>query len=172
MKYVALLRGINVGGKNKVDMKELKALFIDLGYTEVQTYINSGNVIFDTNQDKLKETIEEGLLTTFNLVLKVLIIDIDTLEAIVNLVPDDYVNDSTMRCDVIFLMEGMDSKEFLESLKVVDKVDTVLQHDRAIIWKYNREDVNKSGQKSILSSPYYKDISIRNVNTVRKLLAL
>ncbi|NLL75142.1 MAG: DUF1697 domain-containing protein, partial [Erysipelothrix sp.] len=53
MKYVALLRGINVGGKNKVDMKELKALFIDLGYTEVQTYINSGNVIFDTNQDKL-----------------------------------------------------------------------------------------------------------------------
>ena len=51
MKYIALLRGINVGGKNKVEMPRLKTLFESLGYTDVHTYINSGNIIFTANSD-------------------------------------------------------------------------------------------------------------------------
>ena len=51
MRYILLLRGINVGGKNKVSMKDLTASLEDLGYQRVVTYINSGNVIFDTDDD-------------------------------------------------------------------------------------------------------------------------
>ena len=51
MRYILLLRGINVGGKNKVSMKDLTASLEDLGYQHVVTYINSGNVIFDTDDD-------------------------------------------------------------------------------------------------------------------------
>jgi uncharacterized protein (DUF1697 family) len=48
MKYVAFLRGINVGGKNKIKMETLREVFASLGFHNVKTYINSGNVIFET----------------------------------------------------------------------------------------------------------------------------
>lgn len=66
MKYVLLLRGINVGGKNKVSMAELKDLISQLGYENVITYINSGNIIFDANDNK--ETVSDKIshmLATF-----------------------------------------------------------------------------------------------------------
>ena len=63
MRYILLLRGINVGGKNKVSMKDLTASLEDLGYQHVVTYINSGNVIFDTDDDltTVKENIPNKL---------------------------------------------------------------------------------------------------------------
>ncbi|RYC72493.1 hypothetical protein G112A_00453 [Candidatus Nanosynsacchari sp. TM7_G1_3_12Alb] len=61
MRYILLLRGINVGGKNKVSMKDLTASLEDLGYQHVVTYINSGNVIFDTDDDLT--TIKGGIAT-------------------------------------------------------------------------------------------------------------
>lgn len=64
MRYIALLRGINVGGNNKVSMGELKQAFESLGFTNVSTYINSGNVIFDsreTNEVKLVRMCEDSI---------------------------------------------------------------------------------------------------------------
>ena len=66
--YVALLRGINVGGHKKIKMLELRECFIKLGYQNVQTYIQSGNVVFDcseTNEEDVKKRIEEGLKQSF-----------------------------------------------------------------------------------------------------------
>ena len=51
-RYIALLRGINISGKNKLSMPELKSRLIELGYTDVLTYLNSGNVIFTPYQGK------------------------------------------------------------------------------------------------------------------------
>ena len=53
MKYVALLRGINAGKNRRIDMKELKLIFESIGCENVSTYINSGNVIFESNLDKI-----------------------------------------------------------------------------------------------------------------------
>jgi hypothetical protein len=70
MIYVALLRGINVGGKNKVDMKKLKKCFEDIGMRKVTTYINSGNVIFedtDHTKDEIATMLEKAILKDFSL---------------------------------------------------------------------------------------------------------
>ena len=64
MKYVAFLRGINVGGKNKIKMETLREVCVKLGFENVKTYINSGNIIFETSQSddqKLAEQIEEAI---------------------------------------------------------------------------------------------------------------
>ncbi|MEZ4194988.1 MAG: DUF1697 domain-containing protein [Candidatus Paceibacterota bacterium] len=77
-KYVALLRGINVGGNNKVEMTKLKVCFESLGYNNVITYINSGNIIFETKKTdtkKLTEEIEKVIKDTFKLNIKVLLRD-------------------------------------------------------------------------------------------------
>jgi uncharacterized protein (DUF1697 family) len=63
MKYIALLRGINVGGNHKVEMKNLKALFESLGFSDVSTYINSGNVIFESNEER--SVVLEKIITCF-----------------------------------------------------------------------------------------------------------
>lgn len=76
MKYVALLRGINVGGHNKIKMDELRAMFSTLGFEDVKSYINSGNIIFEirkTGNDKLVTKIEKAIAKTFSLQIKVVI---------------------------------------------------------------------------------------------------
>lgn len=74
MKYIALLRGINVGGHNKIKMNELREMFSSIGYKNVQSYINSGNIIFDarkTNCEKLVEKIEKAIEKSFELKITV-----------------------------------------------------------------------------------------------------
>jgi len=61
MRYVALLRGINVGGTNKLSMEDLKTAFEDAGMTEVRTYVNSGNVIFSADVADRARLVQELL---------------------------------------------------------------------------------------------------------------
>lgn len=79
MIYVALLRGINVGGKNKIEMRKLKATFEKAGMSEVTTYINSGNVIFSDSRRKpprIVSVLEKAIAADFGLQIKVLIRDL------------------------------------------------------------------------------------------------
>jgi uncharacterized protein (DUF1697 family) len=73
--YVAMLRGINVGGHAKVSMTDLRSAFSDLGYGEVRTYIQSGNVLFDTSASaaKLQPALEHGLEARLGLSIKVVV---------------------------------------------------------------------------------------------------
>src|SRR4051812_6155577 len=108
MIYVALLRGINVGGNNKIAMSELKATFEKAGMTNVSTYINSGNVIFeDTSHSipQLTKVIESAIERDFGFAVKVLIRDLPAMEAVIKTLPDAWVNDDAMKCDVMFLWE-------------------------------------------------------------------
>ena len=76
MKYVAFLRGINVGGKNKIKMETLREVCSALGFKNVKTYINSGNVIFETaksDNQKLAAIIEKAIEKEFSLSIKVMI---------------------------------------------------------------------------------------------------
>src|SRR6266511_749404 len=92
MKFVALLRGINVGGKNKVPMAELKACFEEVGCKNVQTYIASGNVIFELNKSsaKLKDEIQKVLPKKFKLdseLITLLVLSNDQLKKVINQAP-------------------------------------------------------------------------------------
>lgn len=174
-KYVALLRGINVGGNNKVEMAQLKKLFEDLGYSNVSTYINSGNIIFETpikDQSKIVGEIELAIEKTFNLPIRVVIRTKENIEKIVSEVPDNWLNNKDQKTDVIFLWEKFDNKKTLDLIKTTPKIDNLIYIDGAIVWHIKKSDYNKSGMNKFIGTKVYKHMTARNINTVRKLTNL
>lgn len=172
MIYVALLRGINVGGKNKVDMKLLKETFLRVGMKSVNTYINSGNVIFTDTQHteaEITELLEKSILDDFNLDLKVLIRNLHDFELMMQVIPDSWKNDENMKCDVLFLWNEIDKEVLLDELDIKPKIDTVMYVEGAILWKVDRTNVTKSGLMKLVGKPIYKKMTVRNVNTTRKI---
>ena len=176
MVYVALLRGINVGGNNKVEMPRLKKLFEDLGFSEVKTYINSGNVIFtglEADTTKLSAAIEEAIESEFGFSVKVVVVAREVMDHIANRVPADWVNDGkTQKCDVLFLWPDIDSPEVLQKLTLKPDIDEAQYFPSAVVWRVMRENINKSGMRNIFGTEVYKKSTARNINTVRKLSAM
>jgi len=171
MIYLALLRGINVGGNNKVDMKKLKTTFESLGYTNVVTYINSGNIIFeDSSKEKgrLAGVIEDAIKRDFQLDIKVLLKSFEEIELICKQLPDTWVKDEVMRTDIMFLWEDFNSPEILQHLKI-NPVDNVKYAPGAVLWNVEYADYTKSGISKLAGTEIFRNMTVRNVNTVRKL---
>ena len=172
MIYVALLRGINVGGKNKVDMRKLKATFEESGMSDVATYINSGNVVFRDNRrksPKITSVLEESIAADIGLQIKVLVRDLSAMRKVIKSLPDTWTTDATMRCDVMFLWDGFDRKDILKELKIEPEIEDVIYVPGAVIWRIDRSDQNKSRMTKVVGTDLYKGMTIRNSNTVRKL---
>ena len=169
--YVALLRGINVGGKNKVEMSRLEATFESVGSKQVSTYINSGNVLF-THRRKtatLTPLLEEAIATEFGFAVEVVLRDGASFAATAKAIPRAWKDDSTMRCYVMFLWEDLDTPAILEELTIKPGIDYVRYVPGAIIWRVDRADLTRSGMMRLTSSDLYRSMTIRNCNTVRKL---
>lgn len=171
MTYIALLRGINVGGNRKVEMKKLKALFESLGYADVSTYINSGNVLFDSEQppEKLRQSIEENLNVTFGFEVPTLVISTVEMKKVVEEIPDDWVNDKTQKSDVAFLFPEIDSEETIELMPVKREYMTILYRKGYISWNIKRDVLNKSQLSKLAGHKIYALMTVRNINTVRRL---
>lgn len=175
MIYVALLRGINVGGNNKVEMPRLKAVFEQAGMQSVVTYINSGNVVFqdDTHMPiELMKKLEAAIEKEFGFAVKVLLRSKKQIEDIVRTLPDSWVNDATAKCDVMFLWEHVAGEKVLEQLVIKPEIDEVKYAGDAILWRVDKKYVTRSGLMRIAGSELYKHMTIRNCNTVRKLALL
>jgi uncharacterized protein (DUF1697 family) len=175
MVYVALLRGINVGGKNKVDMKQLKAVFETAGMADVRTYINSGNVIFSSTvrgKAGLAELLEDAVAKRFGFRIDVLLRDLRSMRAIVSKMPKQWTNDNTMKCDVMFLKDEVARPSVLRQLRIRSELEDVRYASGAVIWRVDRKDVTRSGLMKLVGTPLYKQMTIRNCNTARKLLDL
>jgi uncharacterized protein (DUF1697 family) len=171
MIYVALLRGINVGGNNKVDMKQLKMTFERIGMKKVVTYINSGNIIFeDTGRPKeaIPGLIEEAILTDFELAIHVLIRDFEEIDAMNRQIPATWVKDETMRTDVMFLWQKYDSPAVVEKF-TSKSVDNLIYMQGAVVWNVDGRNYSQSGMLKIVGSDLYRHLTIRNVNTFRKI---
>lgn len=174
--YVALLRGINVGGKNPIKMLELKACFESLGFTDVRTYINSGNVLFSTSEKNIEvmaQQIEKALTQTFTHKIPVVIISAKELQETVEgaLVgfgkkPDEY------RYDVIFLKPPLTPKEALKDISIKEGVDEVIAGKYVIYFSRLIAKATQSRLSRIVMLPIYQSMTIRNWNTTTKLLAL
>jgi len=174
-KYITLLRGINVGGKNKVSMKELKSIFESLGYVKVITYINSGNIIFETNSQPIEEltkTIEITLEKHYLFKIKTLIITADDLLNISKKVPLNWKNDTEQRTDVMFLWKEFNNKETIKLIRTNPDVDNLEYINGAIVWNIKRKNYTKSGMNKLIGTTVYKNMTTRNINTVRKLVEL
>lgn len=175
MKYVALLRGINVGGKSRVEMVRLKSTFEKAGLTDVKTYINSGNIIFrdETRSNKeLVQILEQAIESDFGFYVKVLVRDQENILKIAEELPDDWTNDKAMKCNVMFLWERFDKPEVLESLTIKPDIDDVKYVAGAILWRVDKDKVTRSGMLKIIGTDLYRHMTIRNCNTLRKLRSM
>jgi len=175
MGYIALLRGINVGGKNKIDMKLLKQTFERVGMNDVRTYINTGNIIFSSkipSKMELSRILEEAIQLDFDLNIRVVIRTVDEFKVIINSIPDSWKNDKDMKSDVMFLWDEVDDESVLTNLVIKPDIDTVIYVPGAILWSIEKKNVNKSGMIKIVGSKLYKQVTVRNVNTARKIYEL
>ena len=172
MVYVAFLRGINVGGNSIVSMAAIKEVLVDIGLSDVRTYINSGNVIFSTRASgtqKLAARIDKALDESTGMPIKTLVLDHQHLKKIVTAIPANWVDDKTMRTYVLLLWKELDKGNILERLPLRPEVDNVRYTPGAVIWQVDRKDVSKSGMSKMVGTPDYKQITIRSANTMRKL---
>jgi len=175
MIYIAFLRGINVGGKNTVAMKLLKEVFEKSGMKSVSTYINTGNVIFQNDnlgKDDIEEALEKAIAVTFGFSIKIFLKTKHELQAIVEKLPISWENDTEMKCDVMFLWKDVDKKDVLEQLVIKPEIDDVKYVAGAILWHVDRKNMTRSGMMKLIGTNLYKQMTIRNCNTTRKLFAL
>jgi uncharacterized protein (DUF1697 family) len=175
--YVVLLRGINVGGKNKVSMASLKSCLEELGFFDVLTYIASGNVILasDKSPHEVKTLIEKDLPKKFKLdseLIKVLVLNLDQLRAIVNNKPKGFGDEpEKYYSDAIFLMDIDPAQAFLV-FKPREGVDKIWPGSAVIYSQRLGTERTKSRLNRIMASPLYKSMTIRSWNTTTKLLKL
>ena len=175
-QYLVLLRGINVGGKNIIKMVDLKASFEEMGFSNVVTYIQSGNVLVqseDKDKAALTTKIEKGLSKRFNFLAKVVVIYQKELTAIIRSAPEGFGKDEKkFRYDVIFLKEPLTPKEAMESVKVREGVDTAHAGKQALYFSRLISRASQCYLTKIIGMPVYQNMTIRNWNTSTKLLAL
>ncbi len=172
IRSVALLRGINVGGKAVIRMADLRACFAEAGYQAVETYINSGNVLFThspADTTKLAEEIEPRLQRRFGLDLPVLVKTAEQLEAICQAIPPAWTNDAEMRTEVLFLWPEVDDPTILQEMPANPAVDLLVYARGAVIWGYERKNRNRTRLTRIIGTPLYRKMTGRNVNTARTL---
>lgn len=175
MVYIALLRGINVGGKNKIDMKLLKKAFEQAGMNQVETYINSGNIVFTSpseSKTELARTLEKAILDSFGLPIKVLVLSFADMQAVMRALPESWTNDDRMKSDVLFLWEDIDDESVLDKLAFKPEIDTVIYVPGAILWSVDRSQVTRSGMTKLIGTVLYRQMTVRNVNTARKIYEL
>jgi len=172
VRYVALLRGINVGGHGKVEMPRLTACFEAEGFKGVSTFTNLGNVFFETgarDRSRLIKKVEAAIEKEFGFRVPVVLRTSGEIARVVKAVPKDWVTDQRMRCDVMFLWPDVDSRSVLKEIPSQPDVEDLKYVPGALIWRIDRAHVGKSKVRKVVGSKLYKNLTIRNINTVRKL---
>jgi uncharacterized protein (DUF1697 family) len=171
--WVALLRGINVGGRNRILMADLRTCFEDAGYTDVRTYIQSGNVVFgadEPDREQLRGAIESILAQAFDYGATVELRDATELGAVVEAAPDGFGSDKdTFLDDVLFLMPPLDPHEARAALALRDGVDTAWTGPGVVYSRRVKAQASQSGLSRITAHPFYRRMTIRNWNTTAKL---
>ncbi|MEX0834048.1 MAG: DUF1697 domain-containing protein [Actinomycetota bacterium] len=172
--YVALLRGINVGGKNLIKMAELKACFEELGLDDVATYIQSGNVLFRSGESgvtQLTGRLERKLAATFDYEVSVFLRSGRQMRAVVEGAPKGFgANAARYRYDVIFLTPPLTARIAMKSVLTKEGVDRAHAGTGVLYFSRLTSRASQSRLSRIVSLPIYKNMTIRNWNTTRKLL--
>ncbi len=187
--YVALLRGINVGGNNLIKMTALKDCFEKQGFADVRTYIQSGNVLFksaEKNLLKLTERIQKALLEEFGSTTRVLVLSHDALSRGVKGAPEGFGTEpEKYRYDVIFLLPPartyrgsfgtggpVTAKKAIQEIKTKEGVDMATAGKGVLYFSRLIAKASHSHLARVIKLPIYKSMTIRNWNTTTKLLAL
>jgi uncharacterized protein (DUF1697 family) len=172
MRYVALLRGINVGGKTLVKMSDLKTCVEGIGFDDVSTFIASGNVLFESGERdaaKLQAKVERAIEKRFRLPVKVVVLNRASYARIVKAIPNAWIGDATVRANVAFLRPGTDAKRIVRELDPDPAIEQVKAASGAILWATKRTALNRSVMRKLIAGAVYKEMTVRNLNTTLKL---
>lgn len=175
MIYLLLLRGINVGGHNKVVMKDLKEALTNLGFENVISYINSGNLIFLSSrpQQVVEDEIKKLLARKYDFPIGALVINANEYQADFESPPTWWGADKALRHNALFLLPGFDQRNFEMIKSQIKEYDQVEFRTHVILWTSTfKTDFSKSLYAKLMRFDFYQDVSIRNRNTALKLLSI
>ena len=156
-------------------MATLRAAFEAAGMLAVKTYINSGNVLFsteETDRKSIEERLRDAIRMRTGLELDLQLRDADELNAVVGALPGGWHDGAAMKCDVVFLQPDVDRPETLAELGPRPGIEDALYVPGAIIWRVERENATRSRLTRMAGTHLYRRVTLRNCNTVRKLQEL
>lgn len=175
MKFIALLRGINVGGNKKVAMSDLKICFEKLGFNNVITYINSGNVIFEAKQTdtvKLVLMCERAIEKQFGFRVICSVVSADELLAALNHMPK-WWNNGDAKHNAIFVISPKNVEEIMSEVgEAKPEYENVAAYHPIIFWSAPIKTFSRTRYSKIVGTKAYQSVTIRNANTTLKLAEL
>jgi len=175
MVFVALLRGINVGGNNMIRMSSLKASFEKMGFKDVTTYINSGNIIFRSKEGdarKLEGNIERMLSREYQLECKVVVRSFSEIANLVEHLPKNWGDDERWRYNVMYLRHSIDSADVLDLLEIKKDIEQVSYCPGTLLWSGRVSEVTRTSMNKLPGKKIFQDMTVRNLNTTKKLYEL
>ena len=167
-QYVALLRGLNVGGKNLVRMADLREAVAELGGEDVETYIASGNAVFRAPRAL---DLGPGLSERFGLEIKALVLTAARMQKVVDSAPAGFGGEDRL-CDVIFPIEPVTAAQVFARLDPREGIDEARTAAGVVYSSRLKARASGSRLSKIAGTPEYKQLTIRNWNTTRRLAAM
>ena len=176
MEYVALLRGINVGGKNKVVMSELREQIAAEGFGHVRTYINSGNLLFEAEapREDVAQAIEDVLARHYDFPIRLALLTAQDYLAELEELPDWWRGEVARR-DALFYTRGLDRGHVRERIEAMELGDEAVYFgEHAVFWgKFDEKSFLKTAyHKRLLREDFYRQVTIRSGSTVEKIAAM
>lgn len=177
-RYIALLRGINISGRNKVPMAELKKCFEALGFMEVKTCLNSGNVIFsgeEADTAALTDQIERMIQRQFSLKIPVFVIPQEDLADILCHAPGWWGTENTEIYDnLIFILPPATFTDVYQEIgEPKEGLEQIQEYKTAVFWSFHRKDYQKTNWwPKTISADIGSKLTIRTANTVRKIVSV
>lgn len=176
MKYVALLRGVNVGGKSLIKMADLKICLEVAGFEQVSTYIQSGNILFSspkTDTLLLARKINKAIESVFQLSVQVVVIDGIVYKSIIKAAPKNWGEDKDWKYNLLFLIPPFDMKEVVAGIGgLKPDIETLTVGNGVLYQSLSFKLYGRTTTGKLASKPVYQQMTIRNWNTSRKLLEL
>ncbi len=176
MEYVALLRGINVGGNNKVVMSELREQVAAGGFGHVRTYINSGNLLFEAEapREDVAQRVEDLLVSRYDFPIRVALLTAQDYLAQLDELPD-WWHGEVARRDALFYTRGLDRAHVRERIEAMELGDEAVYFgEHAVFWgKFDEKSFLKTAyHKRLLREDFYRQVTIRSGSTVEKIASL
>ena len=176
MEYVALLRGINVGGNNKVVMSELREQIEAAGFGHVRTYINSGNLLFEAEapREDVAQAVEDILARHYDFPIRLALLTGQDYLAQLDELPD-WWHDEVARRDALFYTRGLDRDHVRERIEAMELGDEAVHFgEHAVFWgKFDEKSFLKTAyHKRLLREDFYRQVTIRSGSTVEKIAAM
>lgn len=177
-RYAVLLRGVNIGGRKKVPKSEFQRVLEELGFSDVFVYINSGNAVFSSADNPSSDLVADALTSHFGFEVPTLLLPGGQVKAIAEAIPEHWSNDRVtpektgLQSNVLYLFTEIDRPEVIEEIGHKPDIETLSYVPGAVLQSISRQHQSKGSLAKLMGTRLYSQMTIRNVNTARKLAEL